>query len=145
MAKKTRSNNKFDKDVARELESAIETELAQETSAPDDVTASMADLEAQISKAADEIARESRNEAPLVQQQPLQPAGFAPANDDRQRDYKAIVQRLNRRKSNAVYWLTALLSALWVGAAYFVAEALDGARPVKHRLAGGKRLHGRMS
>lgn len=54
---KTRSNNKFDKDVARELESAIETELAQETSAPDDVTASMADLEAQISKAADEIAR----------------------------------------------------------------------------------------
>ncbi len=116
MAKKTRSSNKFDKDVARELENAIEAELAAAAPLGEDATTSMADLEAQISKAADEIARESRVEPPL------QPAGFSPANDDRQRDYKAIVQRLNGRKNNTVYWLTALLSLLWLGGAYALAQ-----------------------
>ena len=122
MAKKTRSSNKFDKEVAQELETAIETELAQAAAPEPDAAASMADLEAQISKAADEIARESQTRAdPIAPMPSLQPAGFAPANDDRQRDYRAIVNRLNNRKSNTVYWLVAALTVIWLAGAYVLA------------------------
>ena len=125
MAKKVRSSSKFDKEVARELENAIETELAQEPASSFENPASLEDLEARISQAAEEIARETRADASSDEQAPLQPA-FSPANDDRQRDYRAIVHRLNDRRSNRVYWAVALLTALWLGGAFLLANALLG-------------------
>ncbi|EFG9152930.1 hypothetical protein BL864_005379, partial [Escherichia coli] len=97
MARKPRSNNKLDNEVAARLEQALESELAADNASP-----SNGDLEAQISQAADEIVREAGTPEPAT---PLQPMGFQPANDDRQRHYRAIIQQLNKRGSNAIYWV----------------------------------------
>src|SRR5918995_6010049 len=119
MAKKPTTTKNFDSDVARELEEALDFDLA--AGADDlDIAASMEDLEAQISQAADELAREGRAESnpdaaaegaastsaptPANQDAPaptwFRPAaeqtnGFAPANDDRQRDYRSLLQGMN--------------------------------------------------
>jgi hypothetical protein len=149
MAKKPTTTKNFDSDVARELEEALDFDLS--AGADDlDIAASMEDLEAQISQAADELAREGRAEsnaqaaassvastsapapasaastsapAPANEDVPAstwfrpandQPNGFAPANDDRQKDYRSLLQGMNRRSSNAIYWVVAVLSLLWI-------------------------------
>ncbi len=100
----------------------------------------MDDLEAQISQAADELVREGRGKRQAEAQQPKakskqppaqapapelrpverpatsQPASFAPANDDRQKDFRAILGGLNKRASNSVNWVVAVLSLVWLGA-----------------------------
>ena len=59
MARKTTTTQNLDSDVAKELEEALDFDL---TGSGDlDIAASMEDLEAQISQAADELARESRS------------------------------------------------------------------------------------
>jgi len=147
MAKKpTTTTRNLDSDVARELEKALDLDLSSDVGSGDlDIAASMEDLEAQISQAADELAREGRNDkpAPAVNQsqaarseatkpapQPkpaelrpvetrngAQPAGFAPANDDRQKDYKTLLHSLNRRASNTIYWVVAFVSLAWFAGA----------------------------
>ncbi|RUW45226.1 hypothetical protein, partial [Mesorhizobium sp. M8A.F.Ca.ET.021.01.1.1] len=71
MAKKPTTTRTLDSDVARELEKALDLDLSSDTDSGDlDIAASMEDLEAQISQAADELAREGRNQqpAPVVNQ-----------------------------------------------------------------------------
>ena len=111
MAKKTTTTKNLDSEVAKELEKALDLDLS---GGPGDldIAASMEDLEAQISQAADELARAGRaeratppaaaNPAPRAaatepkpaELRPIeprgngQPAGFSPANDDRQKDYR---------------------------------------------------------
>ena len=63
MARKTTSTQNLDTDVAKELEKALDFDLTAEPVSDLDIAASMEDLEAQISQAADELARESRNGA----------------------------------------------------------------------------------
>jgi hypothetical protein len=59
MARKTSTLQNIDSDVARELEEALNIDLSHGGSDGDlDIAASMAELEAQISRAADELARE---------------------------------------------------------------------------------------
>ncbi|TJW81984.1 MAG: hypothetical protein E5X43_24345, partial [Mesorhizobium sp.] len=62
MAKKTTTTRTLDNDVARELEKALEIDLSGDTGGDLDIAASMEDLEAQISQAADELAREGRDQ-----------------------------------------------------------------------------------
>src|SRR4051794_13613214 len=106
MAKKPTTTRTLDSDVARELEKALDLDLSGDGSGDLDIAASMEDLEAQISQAADELAREGRPQkpapaqnAPVQQNQSAkpaakpaelrpvesrnsaQPAGFKPAND----------------------------------------------------------------
>src|SRR5690606_10763895 len=113
-----------------------------------DIAASMEDLEAQIAKAADELAREGRaaaeqeslpaeeptaakvkvvSMAAASQTQPeelrpaepepssTRPSPFQAANDDRQKDYRLVLQGMSRRPPTTVYWVTGLLSLLWIG------------------------------
>ena len=152
MAQKPTTTKNLDSDVAKELEEALDFDL---TGGDDDldIAASMEDLEAQISQAADELARESASDKaatppgarpqgrqaiaaerrpecrrrtdprPTARQRmapgsrrrrpPLQPAGLSPANDDRQKDFRAFRQALNRRASNGIYWVVLLLSLAW--------------------------------
>src|SRR5690606_39001067 len=114
-----------------------------------DMAASMDDLEAQISQAADELARAGRADKPVPQPQaanvakpastpaaqpelrPIEPrngaqAGFAPANDDRQKDYRSLLHALNRRSSNTIYWVVAFVSLAWVAGAAAIANMLFG-------------------
>ena len=56
------------------------------------------------------------------------PAAFAPANDDRQKDFRAAVGRMNRRPSTAIYWLMALLSLAWVAGGLWLAHLFYGAQ-----------------
>ena len=120
----------------------------------------MEDLEAQISQAADELARESGQEKPAHQAKapvaapqngaeytegrrrrrgpptngarfppksaPLQPAGLSPANDDRQKDFRAFRQALNRRASNGIYWVVLLLSLAWASGGAALGYVLFG-------------------
>ena len=58
MAKKVSTTKNLDIDVAKELEDALDFDLANGDL---DIAASMEDLEAQISQAADELAREGRS------------------------------------------------------------------------------------
>ena len=53
-----------------------------------------------------------------------QPAtGFAPANDDRQKDFRTLLHSLNRRASSTVYWVAALaVRSGWLGAAPCLAD-----------------------
>ena len=61
MARKTSTLQNIDSDVARELEEALNIDLNPGGSDGDlDIAASMAELEAQISRAADELAREEK-------------------------------------------------------------------------------------
>ncbi|TIM60781.1 MAG: hypothetical protein E5Y58_33675, partial [Mesorhizobium sp.] len=62
MAKKTTTTRTLDNDVARELEKALEIDLNSDADGDLDIAASMEDLEAQISQAADELAREGRDQ-----------------------------------------------------------------------------------
>ncbi len=59
--KRQRQRKNLDTDVAKELEKALDFDLMNTAERDLDITASMEDLEAQISQAADELARESRN------------------------------------------------------------------------------------
>ena len=54
MARKTTSTQNLDTDVAKELEKALDFDLTAEPVSDLDIAASMEDLEAQISQAADE-------------------------------------------------------------------------------------------
>src|SRR5690606_27840449 len=108
MARKTMNPSKFEGDVSKELEEALDFDIVEDL----DMEASMEDLEAQISQAADELVREGRAEAPQAEQSespagraytepalrrqidgPLRPVEQpanqsvtpAPANDDRQK------------------------------------------------------------
>ncbi|WP_246738821.1 hypothetical protein [Mesorhizobium sp. NZP2234] len=78
MAKKPTTNTRtLDNDVARELEKALDLDLSGDIGSGDlDIAASMEDLEAQISQAADELAREGRNQNPAPP--PLRRRGQAP-------------------------------------------------------------------
>ena len=121
-----------------------------------DIAASMEDLEAQIAKAADELVKEGRAAAPAPkaaapaqpkapapkpaaaarpaeQLRPAEPeaagarpAPFTPANDDRQKDYRSLLQAMNRRVPTTVYWAVALLSVLWTGSGLLLANMLYG-------------------
>ena len=158
MAQKPTTTKNLDSDVTKELEDALDFDL---TGSPDDldIAASMEDLEAQISQAADELARESGQDKTVAQatapaprpqdeQQnapkvpprpanewrpvpadsaPLQPAGLSPANDDRQKDFRAFRQALNRRASNGVYWVVLLLSLAWASGGVALAYVMFGA------------------
>jgi hypothetical protein len=130
-------------DVEKELEDALDLDLVGV-----DVVASMEDLETQIAQAADELVRESRAEAPASgepaasegkdEDAPLsrlglrpvetasQPAAPTAANDDRQKDFRALATRLERRPSRAVYWIVAVLSLAWLGGAAYLADRLFG-------------------
>jgi hypothetical protein len=149
MARRTKS---LDKEVAKELESALEQDLSQ--SAEFDVAASMEELEAQISEAAKELAAESRSEetvsfdaivenapstpepeqakaAPQLRPvEPSAPAGgapvgptpFSPANDDLQRARRP--QPALKRPSSALWWMLGLLSVAWIGISLLLGHAL---------------------
>ncbi len=52
--------------------------------------------------------------------------GFTPANDDRQKDFRAAVNGLNRRSSTAPYWTAALFTVAWVGGGLLLAQMLFG-------------------
>ncbi|TIT91802.1 MAG: hypothetical protein E5W59_10830, partial [Mesorhizobium sp.] len=156
MAKKPTTRT-LDSDVAKELERALDLDLSVEGDGDGglDMAASMEDLEAQISAAADELAREGRSqkEEPAVVQnqnakpaqntQPAakpkpaelrpvetrngaQPAGFTPANDDRQKDYRTLLHGLNRRASSTIYWVVAFISLAWIAGAGGLANLLFG-------------------
>ncbi len=147
MAKKSSVTQNLDLDVAKELEEALDFDLAAGADELD-IAASMEDLEAQISQAADELARESRAEkmaqnatpapaarpasqpAPAaadlrpVETSPARPSGLSPANDDQQRDYRTMLNGINRRSSGGIYWMIAVLSLLWVGGGFLLANVL---------------------
>src|SRR5882757_937234 len=153
MAKKPTTTRTLDSDVARELEKALDLDLSGDGSGDLDIAASMEDLEAQISQAADELAREGRTQKPAPIQNPpiqnqstqpatkakpaelrpvesrnsAQPAGFKPANDDRQKDYKTLLHSLNRRASSTIYWVVAFVSLAWIAGAGGLANLLFGA------------------
>ncbi|MGN6537419.1 MAG: kinesin, partial [Mesorhizobium sp.] len=154
MAKKTTTTKSLDNEVAKELEAALDIDLASD-SGDLDIAASMEDLEAQISQAAEELARAGRAEKPAAAKpapaeaeparpaanqskpadlRPVEPrsngtqpaAAFAPANDDRQKDYKFLLHGLNRRASNTIYWIVALISVVWIAGAAALAHLLFG-------------------
>src|SRR5690606_19087999 len=61
---------------------------------------------------------------------PVEPAaqqrrqtGFAPANDDRRKDYRSLLQSLNRPAPQTVLWITAAFSLLWVVGGIFALQA----------------------
>src|SRR5690606_15376182 len=130
-APKTSLGESDSDDVAKALEQALDRNLI-EGSDDLDIAASMEDLEAQITKAAEELSRESRAPAAVEQSRaatkaapeaaspaptpaaPARPApatpAFSPANDDRLRDTKTVLERLNARPSGAIYWAVGILS-----------------------------------
>ncbi len=150
MAKKTITSKQLDSDVARELEEALDLDLAGTDGGDLDVAASMEDLEAQISQAADELARAGKAAPAPNQSKPAkaadlrpaepngnsQPIAFAPANDDRQKDYRSLLQGLNRRASNTIYWVVAFISVAWVAGAAALANLLFGSDIWKIRSLG---------
>ncbi|TIN15286.1 MAG: kinesin, partial [Mesorhizobium sp.] len=153
MAKKPTTTKSLESDVAAELEKALDLDLNGDEGGLD-MAASMEDLEAQISAAADELAREGRSHriepanepqaakaAPQpkpAELRPLEsrasqpngftpaPAGFTPANDDRQKDYRTLLHGLNRRASSTVYWVIAFISLAWIAGAGGLANLLFG-------------------
>jgi hypothetical protein len=70
MARKATTTQNLDSDVAKELEEALDFDLTGGIEGDLDIAASMEDLEAQISQAADELARESRNGNTPVAEEP---------------------------------------------------------------------------
>src|SRR6185312_6405991 len=154
MAKKSTTTKNLDNEVASELEKALDMDLAAE-SGDLDVAASMEDLEAQISQAADELARAGNAEKaetaaraseaaktadkpsaspelrPIESRNGAQPGlspapGFSPANDDRQKDYRSLLHTLNRRSSTTIYWVVAFVSVAWLAGAAALANMLFG-------------------
>ena len=138
MAKKPTTSRTVESDVSKELENALDFDLARSPGRDLDMSASMDDLEAQISQAADELVREGRNGQPKAAKpapelrpvdRPVvssQPAAFAPANDDRQKDFRSLMHGLNQRASRTVYWVAAVLSLVWLGASVLLADQLFG-------------------
>ena len=152
MAKAPTTSKSLDSDVAKELEKALDRDLVSEGDDLD-IAASMEDLEAQISRAAEELSRETHN-AQAAQQAPdaqapqdgeflieaevkpasslgLRPAdpptvSFAPANDDTVRESRLVLQNLNRRSSSGIYWAVALLSLLWIAGGLMLGYLLVG-------------------
>ena len=51
----------------------------------------------------------------------------AAANDDSQRSYAAALRNLNRRLPNTIFWMTGLVSLLWIAGAAYVGFAFFGA------------------
>jgi hypothetical protein len=154
MAKKPTTTKSLESDVAAELEKALDLDLGGDEGGLD-MAASMEDLEAQISAAADELAREGRSQRAVPTDEPQapkaaapkakpaelrpveprnasQPAGFTPApgftpaNDDRQKDYRTLLHGLNRRASSTVYWVVAFVSLAWIAGAGGLANLLFG-------------------
>jgi hypothetical protein len=80
MAKKPTTTKSLDSDVAAELEKALDLDLNGDEGGLD-MAASMEDLEAQISAAADELAREGRSQRaePANSPQPAPQPPRAPA------------------------------------------------------------------
>ena len=158
MARKTPTAQNLDSDVARELERALDLDLASDMAGDLEVATSMEDLEAQISQAADELARESRSDdktaeadsnepspAPVEAKSEhetvhmpmgLRPADdpmapppastFSPANDDRQRDFRAALSNINRRSSRGLTLTVALISIAWIAGGAMLAHLLFG-------------------
>ncbi|MCC6203594.1 MAG: kinesin, partial [Hyphomicrobiales bacterium] len=149
MAKRTKS---LDKEVAKELESALEQDLSK--GAGFDISASMEDLEAQISAAAKELAEqgqkaepaasavtvdkaetapvkdEARIEPPLRAIEPSPTSGavpFNPANDDLQRATRRAPAAA-KRASSTLYWIIAALSVAWVVIGAMLGHALFAPR-----------------
>ncbi|MGC4024748.1 MAG: hypothetical protein QM744_06110 [Mesorhizobium sp.] len=137
MAKKTTSSKALDRDVAKQLEQALDKDLANDglieqaddTPAPGNLV-TLKELEVQISKAADELARAGRGdpttEAPVANanselQQTQRPAEFAPANDDRLTDRRSFREHFGRGGSRAPYVIAGLLSVIWLFICYAVA------------------------
>ncbi|MBE0692440.1 MAG: hypothetical protein IH590_04960, partial [Aquamicrobium sp.] len=61
MARKATTTGNLDSEVAKELEEALDIDLFVDDSAGDlDIAGSIADFEAQISKAAEDLARDSQ-------------------------------------------------------------------------------------
>src|SRR5690606_1296810 len=54
------------------------------------------------------------------------PGGFAPANDDRRKDYRSLLQSLNHPAPQTVIWITGLISVLWLVGGGFALQALFG-------------------
>src|SRR5262245_33772020 len=80
MAQKPTTTKNLDSDVARELEQALDLDLTG-SDGDLDIAASMEDLEAQISQAADELARESgKTKVAPAPTQPANPQIFQPAS-----------------------------------------------------------------
>ncbi|MCB1454269.1 MAG: hypothetical protein KDJ43_11545, partial [Rhizobiaceae bacterium] len=141
MARKA-STKKTDEAVAKELEEALDIDLTGEDFALEgdlDIAASMEDLEAQIAKAADDLAREGRvaEQKPVAKQsapasgdlRPVEPekkaeAPFQPANDDRQRESRASLQAMNRGPSRGIYWATLFLTLAWVAGGLMLGHIL---------------------
>ena len=137
MAKKPTTSRNINSDVSKELETALDLDLTGSPGSDMDMSASMDDLEAQISQAADELVREGRNGQPTAPrptpelrpvERPVaaQPATFAPANDDRQRDFRTVLHGVNRRASTTIFWVAAVLSLVWLGASVLLADQLFG-------------------
>jgi hypothetical protein len=170
MARKTSTTSSLDSEVAKELENALDIDLFVDDEAGQlDVASSIADFEAQISRAAEDLARDTRPspanrkpEAPVKAPQPAKaaqptasrpaapapkpaaraasapvndlrpleapasaaPSSFSHANDDRQRDYRAMQQQIRRTGSSAIYWMTALLSVAWIAGVAVMGDML---------------------
>ncbi len=151
MAKKSTPTKNLDWDVEKELEDALNLSLTGGGGL--DKFAPIDDFEAQISQAAAELAQESSKQKPVAttpksapnptiapikqadaessmqfrsieSSLPLQPEGFKPANDERQKDYKSLLHGLNRRASSAIYWIVSLVSIAWVAAAVALVDRL---------------------
>ena len=142
MAKKTISSKALDRNVAKQLEQALDQDLVLNeasgkaqtvASGAPDSAATLKELEVQISKAAEELARAGRGEttmAPAISearaataspQTENRPAEFSPANDDRLADRRSFTERYGKGGSRAPYLIAALLSLIWVFICYAVA------------------------
>ena len=79
MAQKITTTKNIDSDVAQELEKALDIDLSND-GGDLDIASQFADLEAQISQAAEELARESTTTAkPALPAAPIQAAASAPS------------------------------------------------------------------
>ena len=186
MARKNNSAAPLDSEVEKELEKALSLDLG-DTSLDDsmDFTSSLDDLEAQISQASDELAREAKGTAsqqtpkpepkrspeakqppapsrasppvaaaaaakPAAQpkpqkSEPLRPieapanasTPFTPANDDRQKDYRAFQQRVAQTPPNTVGWIMALLSVVWVCGGIALAQTTESSAMIQPTVLGG--------
>jgi len=69
------------------------------------------------------VAAELRPSKPAPAAAP-QPLRQQPANDDRQKDYRAVLAQMNRRAPSTIYWLVAALSVIWVAGGLMLGHLL---------------------
>src|SRR5690606_37162389 len=71
-------------------------------------------------------AREPNSDLKPVELAPSTPPSpqFTHANDDRQKDYRALQQMVHRHGSRAIYWTVAILSLAWVAGAMVMGSML---------------------